>query len=219
MHVSEAGVFLKRGVGAEGAAPDVADLAGDDVDHAAHGVRAIEGRDRAAHDLDALDGRHRRDEAGGGLAETVRRDRAGGVLATAVNQDQGVVRRHAADGDVQAACLARRGADIDALDVGQGLGQALVTLAFQLLARQDADRGRGLGDALLEARGGDDDIGDLGRGLGLVDDDLFRHRGLTRSEDGQRRRGQKGRTTRSGEGRHEWPRLICERLSTAMMRA
>ncbi|MNU53493.1 hypothetical protein D3C71_425260 [compost metagenome] len=213
VHVSEAGVFLEGGVGAEGAAPDIAHLAGDDVDHAAHGVRTIESRDRTAHHFDALDGRHRRNEAGRGLAEAVRSDGAGGVLAATVDEDQSIVRRHAADGDVQAARLTRRGADINALDIGQGLGQALVAFAFQLPARQDADRGRGLCDALLEARGGDDDVGDGGR-LGLVDNHLLRPGGLTRGENGQRRGGQQGRAARDGEGSHVSPDCLRAPLNS-----
>ena len=60
--------------------PFLGHLAGDDVDHAAHGVRAIQGRHRPTNHLDAFDGGHRRHEAGGGFVETIGGDVARGVL-------------------------------------------------------------------------------------------------------------------------------------------
>ncbi|MNS68299.1 hypothetical protein D3C72_1015790 [compost metagenome] len=58
--VAGVAVFLQRGVPAQFAGPPLGDLARDDIDHAAHGIRAIQRRHRPAHHLDALDRRQRR---------------------------------------------------------------------------------------------------------------------------------------------------------------
>ncbi len=156
--VAELVVFVEGGFGLYRAAPRVAHLAGDDIDHPAHGIGAVEGRHRAADHLDALDRRDRRKEAGGGLTEAVGRDAAGGVLASAVDQDQGVVAGQAADADVASAGLAHLAAHVDAFHVAQGVGDAGDALFFQLLAADHRDAGRCLGQGLLVARGGDHDV-------------------------------------------------------------
>ena len=149
-----AGVFLEGVVQAHRAHPGVGHAAGDDVDHAADGVRPVQGRHRSADHLDALDRRQRRHEAVGGFAKPVRGDVATVVLAAAVHQHQGVGAGHAADADVQAAGLAGALVDVHAFHVAKGLGQVGVLLALKLLAADHADACRRVGDLLLEARGG-----------------------------------------------------------------
>ena len=67
--------------------PFLADLAGDDVDDAAHGIRAVERGHRATHHLDALDRRHRRNEVGVDVTKAVG-TRAGAVLVQPLAVDQ-----------------------------------------------------------------------------------------------------------------------------------
>src|SRR5690606_38668847 len=131
--VAELAVALQRIVGRGRAGPNLPDLAGDQIDDAAHGVGTIEGGDRPAHHLDPLDGRHRRQEAVGGFVEAVGRDAAGGVLAAAVDQDQGVVRAHAADVDGLAARLADARAGVHALNVVEDFGDRCCANLFDLL--------------------------------------------------------------------------------------
>src|SRR5690606_18167592 len=78
-------VLLEGVVEPDRAAPGVGHAAGDDVHHAAHGIRAVQRGHRPADDLDALDRRQRRHEAVGGLAEPVGGDVAAVVLAAAVD--------------------------------------------------------------------------------------------------------------------------------------
>src|SRR5690606_38076258 len=92
----------------DGAAPGLGDLLRDDVDHAAHGVGAIQRGGRAADDFDALDGVHRRHVAELVAAEVVGVDVAVVVLALAVDQDERVVRAHAAHGNAALAGLVAR---------------------------------------------------------------------------------------------------------------
>src|SRR5690606_39038215 len=156
------GVVAVGAVGLEGAAegdragPGVQALAGDDVDHAAHGVGAVQGRHRAADDLDPLDRVQRRDVVELVAAEVVRIDVAVVVLAAAVDQDQGVVRAHAAHGDRALAGLVAGLADVHALQVAHGVQQGDVGTAGQVLAGDHADAGRRVDDLLLEAGRGDD---------------------------------------------------------------
>ena len=177
-HVAESGFFLQGVVGRDGAHPLLAHLARDDVDHAAHGVRAVQGRHGAADDFDALDGGQRRHEARLRAAEAVRRDVAGRVLAPSVDQHQGVVAGHAADADVHAARLVARRAHVDAFHAFQRLRQVAEALLRQFLARQHRDRRGRLLDILLEA----------GRGH-----DHFRHAG---------RRARLGVSRQAGQGGH-----------------
>jgi hypothetical protein len=137
-------VFRQRGVGGNGAAELVARALGDDVDHPAHGSRAIARGGRATQDLDALDllGRHPVGLATGiavavpAIAHGIAR---GGRLA--VDQDQGVFRPHAAQVDL---------AVVAAIAAGAVAGQVDPRLAADDL-RQVVGR-RQLADVL----GGDD---------------------------------------------------------------
>src|SRR5690606_3607418 len=123
------GVVAVGIVGLEGAAegdragPGVQALAGDDVDHAAHGVGAVQGRHRTADDLDPLDRVQRRDVVELVAAEGVRVDVAVVVLAASVDQDQGVVGAHAAHGDRALAGLVAGLADVHAFQVAHGVQQ------------------------------------------------------------------------------------------------
>src|SRR5690606_18824971 len=56
------GLGRHRVFGGDAAAQLVRHLLGDDIDHAAHGIGAVQGRCWAADDLDALDGLERREE-------------------------------------------------------------------------------------------------------------------------------------------------------------
>ncbi len=58
--VARLAAFLDGRVHADFAVPFFRHLARDDVDHPAHGVRAVQRRHRPAHDFNALDGRQRR---------------------------------------------------------------------------------------------------------------------------------------------------------------
>src|SRR5699024_5377137 len=61
--VAGVGILLYHGAGIDGAGPFIGHRFGDDVDHAAECVRAVNGRHRPANDFDALDCRHRRQPA------------------------------------------------------------------------------------------------------------------------------------------------------------
>ena len=211
-NIAELVVALQGVMGRRRSMPGVADLAGDDVDHPAHGVGPVQGGDGATHHLDPLDGRDGRQEAGGGLAKAVGRDAAGRVLAAAVDQDQGVVRPHAPDIDGLAARLADGGAGVDAFDIVQDLGDGDGPHLLDLGAGNDADRGGGLIDPLLESRGGDDDLAQFrglsGRGLGGLGQG-----GVRGQAEGQ---GGAGQQARAGRNRHGGTAPnTCERLSTA----
>ncbi|MNI41170.1 hypothetical protein D3C73_954150 [compost metagenome] len=135
--------------------PFLAGLARDDVDHPAHGVRAVQRVHRAAHDFNAFDGGHGRNEVGVHVAKAVGpRARAVLVQPLAVNQYQGVVAGQATDADVHAACLAAA-FNRHAFHVGHRIGQVVERLGFKLFARDHGNgRGRVL-DFLLEAGSGD----------------------------------------------------------------
>ncbi|MPM31876.1 hypothetical protein SDC9_78433 [bioreactor metagenome] len=149
------------------ATPCLGDLAGDDVDHAAHGVRAVERGHRATDHLDAFDGGDGRNQAGERAAKTVGRDVAAGVLATAVDEQQRVIAGHAADADVQAAGLARGAAHVNAFHVLERFGQVAVLLGLQFFARDDRNGGGRLGKFLLEAGGRDHHFGQSAGDLGM----------------------------------------------------
>ena len=180
--VAKAVIALRGAIQRDLADPFLADLAGDDVDDAAHGVRPIERGHRAAHHLDALDRRHRRNEVGVDVAKAVG-TRAGAVLVQplAVDQHQRVVAGQTANADVHAAGLAAA-LDRHALDIGHRVGQVVKGLGFEFLARDDRDgRGRFL-DLLLEARRRDHD------GIELVGHAILRALGVdgARCGEGQR---------------------------------
>ena len=142
-------------------APRRGDLAGDDVDDAAHGVGAVERRHRPAHHLDALD-HVGRDPVQilaaqvGAIADVARV-----ADATPVDQNQGVVVRQAADGDLGHGA-GRADAAGHAGQAAQQFAQALDRLTFDLVAGDDADRGRGVAHVDGRARGGHDHVADGG---------------------------------------------------------
>lgn len=138
------------------AVPAVLVAAGDDVDDAAHRIRAVQRGHRATHHFNALDRIQRRQVGELATTEVVRIQLAGVALATAVDQHQGVFGRQAAHGDGGAAVLVGGfQADVDALDVAQGVDQAGVGALAQLFAADHADAGRCVDYFLLEASGGD----------------------------------------------------------------
>ena len=151
-------VLWNTGAHADFATPLLADLARDDVDHAAHGVRAIERGHGAANDFDTLDGRHGGHEAGQRRTKAVGRDVARHVLAAPVDQDQRVVAGHATDADVETAGLAGAAHHINAFHALQGFGQIAEVLGLKFLARHDGDGGRGIFQLLLEAGGRDNHL-------------------------------------------------------------
>ncbi len=135
--------------------PLLADLAGDDVDHPAERIGAVEGGHRTADDFDPLDRRGRRHEAGGGFTEAVGGDVAGSILAAAVDEDQCVFAGHAADADVQSSGLAGVAVHVHAFDVLQCFGDAAEALFLQFFPSDHADARWRLGDLLFEAGGAD----------------------------------------------------------------
>src|SRR5690606_29110926 len=147
--IAELAVLLHGTVEVDRTVPGVADLPGDDVDHAAERIGAIEGGSGAADDLDALDGLWRRHVAEGVAAEVVRIDAAVVVLALAVDQEQGVFAGEAAHADAALASLVTRGADVDAFLVFQHVQEVDVRPGKELILRDDGDAGRGVGDLLF----------------------------------------------------------------------
>ncbi len=124
--------------------------AGDDVDHPADRVRAVERGARSLHDLDALDHRWR---------DVLQRRHAdgAGVDAHAVHQHQHVVRLGAAQ--EQRGLLAGP-AEADRLDAraeAQRVGDIGAGQARKLLGRDHFDRGEHLGGRRGRARGGHDE--------------------------------------------------------------
>ena len=146
-----------------GAGARRAGLVGDDVDHAAGRLVAVQHGTGAAHDFDALHAveRDRRP------ADAAHVDR---VEALAVEQDQGI----AAGGFAEAADV-DRGVDAEAavegahVDAGAALEHARQVArrrVADVVARDDADVGRHVGVGFAEAGGADDDRVEVG-GLGL----------------------------------------------------
>ncbi|MNS56216.1 hypothetical protein D3C72_890690 [compost metagenome] len=166
-------------------------LAGLDVDHAGHGVRAVNRRSAVAQDFDAVDHGGRQDVQVGRADRTAR---AGRRDATAVQQHQGAARAHAAQadgvgagaavGDVAAVGvvdLRRAAGDGRALQRFRGRGEALQGGFF---TRHDLGRRRGVEIVATNARADDDDFIDRRcsfLGIGCV----LSERG-SRSEQGQR---------------------------------
>lgn len=144
------------------ATPFGTDLAGDDVDHPAHGVGAVQRGHRTAHHFDALD-HVRRKPVEVLRAEVVAVVHAGRIaLAAAVDEDQGVLLGQAAQADLGL----RAGEGITAGDAGHGaeqLADAADRLALDFLAGDDADAGGRVADPLLGAGGGDYDGVEVGR--------------------------------------------------------
>src|SRR5690606_15289527 len=133
-------------------------LAGDDVDHAGHGVRAIDGRGTVLQDVDALDhdGRDR-----GDVLEAIRAD----AQALAVDQDQGALSTEVAQVDVLAASFRvggqRRGAAerrrTGRRDVRQDVGNGVEAAGLDIVAADGHDRLGGFDVNLADARTGDFD--------------------------------------------------------------
>lgn len=131
-------------------------LAGDDIDHPANGVGAVQAAGRAAQDFHPLDGGQRhgvqRGAAGGGRAQ-----------ALAVHQHQGLVAVGAANKHAGAVVDAAIAGDFHAALARQQLRQRILAGAIQLGAVDDGDIGqRGLARLRL-TRGGD---GDFRQGVG-----------------------------------------------------
>ncbi len=129
-------------------------LAGDDVDDAAHRVRAVERRLRPAQHLDALD------VDGGEIAEI---ERAVGrrriADAHAVDQHQGLAGVGAAQADLGHGADAAGFVDVEAGDAAQDVGEAFRSEFRDLGAGDDRHRGAGLADRLLDPIGRHGDFG------------------------------------------------------------
>ena len=129
--------------------------AGEDLDHAADRVGAVQARTRAAHDLDAVDHVDR---------QVLERRQAGGrrADADAVDQHQHVVGFGAAH--EQRGQLARRrpGWRRDAGAAAQQVGQRARLAAFDLLAVDHLHRRQRVIDGDGGAVGGDDDLVEVG---------------------------------------------------------
>ncbi|KAG1205220.1 hypothetical protein G6F35_011778 [Rhizopus arrhizus] len=103
--IAELVVLLHGEALGERAVPAVLVAAGDDVDDAAHRIRAVQGGHRAAYHFDALDGIQRRQVGELAAAEVVRVQLADVALAAAIDQYQGVLGGQAAHRDGGAAVL------------------------------------------------------------------------------------------------------------------
>ncbi|MGC4113519.1 MAG: hypothetical protein QM765_02400 [Myxococcales bacterium] len=137
-------------------------LAGDDVDHAADGVGAVDGRGAVLEDLDPLDGGHGDGvQVDGGVGAGAARDEA-----AAVDEHEGAGRAEAAQVDAGRAVAAVVVLGVD----GVGLrGQRLEDVADRraagagdLLAGHHGDRSRRVEVGAVDARTGDDDLLDVG---------------------------------------------------------
>ena len=141
-------------------------LAGDDVDHTGDGVRAVQcGRAIGEH-FHALDNR-RGNRSQVGVAT------GADAHAAAVDQHQAALRAEVAQADVRAAEVARRTQRRRAAqarcagggDVLQDVGDVDVTLLLDLGAAERDDRLCGLDTGLADARAGDLDAIEVGRGI------------------------------------------------------
>src|SRR5690606_942723 len=156
--IAEVPVFLIGVVLGDRTTPLAGNFLGDDIDHTAHGIGAVQGRHRSANHFDALDGRERRHKAGGGLTKAVGGYVTRSILPATVDQNERVLAVHAANADIQAAGLAGTLADIDTFYITQGLSQVVVALLLQIFLTDHTDARRCLRDLLLEARGTDDGV-------------------------------------------------------------
>ena len=138
-------------LGRDAAGPFVTAATGDDIDHPAHGFRAIERGHRPADHLDPLDHRDRRQADLLAAIGTVGVDHAAGGNRPAIDQIQRIGVIHAANADVLHIAAA---GDEHTGDVTHGIGHIGVGLLLQLLAGNDRDAGRRIGDVLLVACGG-----------------------------------------------------------------
>ena len=158
---TDAGIGLPRMFAAEGDAefrthPGLVAAAREDLDHAAHRLRAVQGRQRPAHDLDALDLRHR---------DIPDRRHAIGRRADLdpIHQHQHLARAGAAQ--EQARDLARPALVVDGKAglAAQQVGERGRLQALDLGAVDDGARGERVG-AAIAARAGHDDAIQRGRG-------------------------------------------------------
>ncbi len=146
-------------------------LAGDDIDHAAHGARAVEARHRAADHLDAIDVAERVDAK---IVGAVRVRRI--VDRHAVAQHQHLVGVGAADERAGVAALAARLHDVHPRHRAQRLDQRAVAAGVDGRAIDDGDAGGDLVDQRGDAGGGDDLVGQLG-GIVLCEGGQRKHNG------------------------------------------
>ena len=168
-------------------------LLGDDVHHAADGVRAVERRLRAAHDLDALD-RVERD------LRQLRRAEGRALHTHAVHEHLDLVGVGAADADARVAAEPSEALDVHAGDLSHDLLELGVVVRFQLVLADDRHRGAELFARRLDFRRRDDDR------LGM-----FHFRRLLHLL----RRGRAHREREGDHGHHRpdhAPLLFCERV-------
>jgi len=171
------------------AAPLVQLALGDHVDYPAHRIGTVQRGHRAANDLDAFDRVQRRDVVELVAAEAVGVDVAVVVLTAAVDQQQGVVAAHATHGHRALAGFVAGFADVHAFQVAHRIEQGDVRALGQLLGRDDRDRGRGIGDLLLEARCGHHH---LVQGLGVAGQGGVSVRGQRCTDGTQQGQAQRG---------------------------
>ena len=137
-------------------------LVQDDVDHASHGVGAVDGRGAILEHLDALHGRHRQAvQVDKGFLQVLRRRIAGHALA--IDEDQGIFLADAAQRQARGA--GRETARILFVvavaavggDGAQHVRDAGLAAGFQLLGRDDLHRAGALLFADADIRSGDVD--------------------------------------------------------------
>ena len=129
-------------------------LLGDDVDHAADGVRAVERRLRTAHDLDPLDGVEAQFRQFGRPQGRTRHPHA-------VNEHGHLLRARAPDLDAGRLTEAARPLDLDAGHVAQRVLDSAVVVRADVVFRDDAHGRPQLALRRLDLRRGDDDGIDL----------------------------------------------------------
>ncbi|MCY1409228.1 hypothetical protein D9M71_245690 [compost metagenome] len=147
MTIARAGIAAQRTI----AVPLRRGLAGDDVDHAAHGLGAIECRHGAADQLDALHLVHRHPAV---LVIRMADHVVGGGNPPAIDQHQGVAILHAADGDVLPPADLAPGQG-DARQAAQGFQQVGRTLGLDFLGADHGHRRWRIGHGMFGLAGGD----------------------------------------------------------------
>jgi len=129
--------------------------AGEDLHHAADGIRAVQARERALHHLDALDHRERNRLDRGGAG-------GGGADPQAIDEDERLRRARAAQEDAGGLPGASRRADLETDAALQRLGKCERPHRIEVLARDhhgvakgryvaDDAAGRGHDDRFLAA--------------------------------------------------------------------
>ncbi len=161
-------MLLHCSVDRERTAPRIGYFLGDNVDNAAHGVRTVKRGHRTANDFDALDSVRWRQEAllktgiavGAGVTST---------LAFAVHEKQRIGAGKAANENVTFRC---RSSNRNALNIFQRIGEIAIYALFQVLARNDRNARRSVGDVLLEAGRSHHNLVELDRAIGGCSDRL-----------------------------------------------